>query len=87
MEKNFNLTVIPYSDSQEVLDKIKNSLTFDCLSTEAIDCVTQDLILPAEWYYGSKIEWKSDSSYVTVKDCIGMINRPAYGNGLSLIHI
>lgn len=81
MEKNFNLTVIPYSDSQEVLDKIKNSLTFDCLSTEAIDCVTQDLILPAEWYYGSKIEWKSDSTYVMINDGAGAINRPAYGSG------
>lgn len=81
LEKAFALTVLPYSDSQEVSDKIKNSLTFDCLSAEAIDCVTQELTLPANWYYGSKIEWKSDSSYVTIRDGVGTIIRPAYGDG------
>lgn len=86
-EKTFHLVVMPYTNSHQLYDKLKNSLTFDCISAEAIDSVTENLSLPNQWYYGSSISWYTDSKYLTVntENNTGIVIRPEYGTGNAMV--
>ena len=57
--KTFEFKVKPFENDEELVEKAARELTFASISTEPISAVTKDLNLPAEWRYGTKLEWKS----------------------------
>ena len=89
MEKVFVLTVKPFATEEELYDKLENALTFDCLSEESISFVTTDLTLPTTWYYGSTIEWVSDSAAISIDSSAGsgIVTRPIYGTGNAIVYL
>ena len=79
--KTFAITVAPFEDENELIDKLKSSLTFDKLSDEDIEAVSSDLTLPREWYYDSSIQWSTNSDYLNIGTDNAVVVRPEYGTG------
>ena len=77
--KVFTITVKPFKNNEEFYDRMKSGLTFDKLSSEDIENVKSNLTLPQNWYYGSTIEWSSNSDYLRIVDDTAVVTRPEYG--------
>lgn len=77
MEKVFNLQVVPFENTDQLLQKEKERLTFNKLSNERIDEVTKDLKLPNSGVYGAEITWSSADKSVVSDN--GIVMRPPYG--------
>jgi len=86
-EKTFDIIVI-VRDS-DIAAEDRDWLTSDLMLEDntALDCITGDIWLPLEGYYGSEISWASGNEGVVKPemtgegDCIGKVKRPAYTNG------
>ena len=85
-EKVFEFTVSPFETIDELLNKAVNNLSFNALSSQAINEVTENLTLPKIGAGGSSISWfSSDESVISVGEDTeglkGIIKRPeADGN-------
>ncbi len=79
--KVFTITVKPFKNNEEFYDRMKSGLTFDKLSSEDIESVKSNLNLPQNWYYGSTIEWSSNSDYLKIVGDTAVVTRPEYGAG------
>ena len=86
LSKQFNFTIKAFFETDQVLAKAKNELTFDKISDEPISVVTKNLALLTQWRYGTTISWKSDNENVikintSSNECIGKVTRPKYNSG------
>lgn len=63
-QKSFEVTVLPYENESEILEKVKYELTFDRLSGESIETVSSDLTLPSTLGYGTHIIWSSSDNAI-----------------------
>ena len=83
--KTFRFTVAAYGTPEEILSAAAEQLTFRKLSTEPIDLVSEDLILPKAWSYGTEISWQSDSPLLAIEEnddggYRGKVTRPAFAS-------
>lgn len=89
----FNITVLPFENEEELLTKAKNALKFSELSTEDIDLVENDLYLPLNWKYNTRIEWESsDASVLEISsgDDVyqnGIVNKNEIGYGFKTVDL
>lgn len=83
----FAITVKTFMSNDELLEKLSSSLTFDVLSDQKIDGITEDLTLPSDWHYGSAITWTSSSPYAVVEDGRAVVTRPEYGSGGAAVRL
>lgn len=84
--KTFNVTVLPFANASEVVTLAKTRLTFDKLSAEKTDGVTEALSLPATDEFGTVIRWESSDKRVLriVEDgdnFKGEISRASFSDG------
>ena len=63
-QKSFEITVLPYQNESEILEKVKYELTFDKLSGETLEAVSSDLQLPSTLGYGTHITWSSSDNAI-----------------------
>ena len=62
--KTFPLTVSAYTSDSSAVSAAKTNLTFDVMSSEAIDAVTQNLYLPETFGEGVSVTWAASPNYI-----------------------
>lgn len=90
--RTFEVTVLPFENSAEVIALAKSNLKFNKISTENRNNVTTALVLPATDEYGTIIRWESsDSAFLKIvpdgDGFKGEISRAAYSDGNILVFL
>lgn len=85
--KSFAVSVLPFQSENEILEKVKDELTFASFSTESIESVSGDLSLPETGGYGTVILWNSsDNSVLRIESAEsgykGVVSNAYFGDGL-----